>query len=83
MYLSGSLTRSSLSNYFNIKSRKAVAGIKKFLQFSDLKVIRVSYRYNSLQYYLCVRDDSLCYLSGNDLLEIAVESIKLREGIMA
>ncbi len=81
-YLSGSITRRSLLNYFNMESQKKVTGLRKFLQFSDLKVIRVSYRYNSLQYYLCVKGNSLCYLSGNDLLEIAVESIKLREGII-
>lgn len=38
------------------------------------------YRYNSSQYYLCDKDGSLCYLSGNDLLDIAVKSVKEHNG---
>ena len=43
---------------------------------SNIKIIKASYKFNSLQYYLCERNGGLCYLSGNDLLDIAVESVK-------
>ncbi len=76
-YLSGSITKNSLLNYFNLNLPNVrTTGLKKFLQYSDIKIIKASYKFNSLQYYLCERNGGLCYLSGNDLLGIAVESVK-------
>lgn len=77
IYLSGSITKSSLLDYFNMNlPNMRIIGLKKFLQYSNLKIIKASYKFNSLQYYLCERNGGLCYLSGNDLLGIAVESVK-------
>ena len=83
IYLSGSITKSSLLDYFNMNlPNMRITGLKKFLQYSNLKIIKASYKFNSLQYYLCERNGGLCYLSGNDLLGIAVESVKEHNGTL-
>lgn len=56
--------------------KRRLYGIRNFLQYSNIDVLNVSYSYNSLQYFLCRRDGELVYLSGNELLDIAVDSVK-------
>ena len=76
------LSKGKLLDYFNMNSMTRFNGLQRFLQYSNLKIIAASYRYNSLQYYLCDNDGSLCYLSGNDLLDIAVKSVKEHNGTL-
>ncbi len=71
-----------LVEYFNLGnggSKHSIKNIKKFLQCSDIKILKKSHRVGDIQYYLCEKGDKLEYLSGTELLDIALESVKSKK----
>lgn len=59
-----------------ILNNSYVSTVKKFMVYSDVEVMKRSYRVGSISYYLCRVGDSVEYLSGDELLEIALKSIE-------
>ena len=68
-----------LVEYFNLgngECKNSTQNIEKFLQCSDIKVLRQAHRVDNVQYFLCKKDNKLEYLSGTELLNISLESVK-------
>ena len=59
-----------------ILNNSFVGTVKKYMVYSDVEVMKRSYRVGSVSYYLCRVGDSFEYLSGDDLLERALKSIE-------
>ena len=60
----------------NIFNESSLETVKRFMVYSDATVMKKSYRVGSISYYLCMVRDSIEYLSGDELLEIALKSIE-------
>ena len=60
----------------NIFNESSLETVKRFMVYSDVTIMKKSYRVGSISYYLCMVGDSVEYLSGDELLEIALKSIE-------
>ena len=78
--LSGIASKEKLVRYFNVptyRSNWSTMRIRRgFLRYSDVEIIKASYRVKDTQYFLCREGNELKYLSGTELLDIAIESVK-------
>lgn len=68
-----SVSEDGIRNIFNESSLETV---KRFMVYSDVTVMKKSYRVGSISYYFCMVGDSVEYLSGDELLEISLKSIE-------
>lgn len=78
-YLGCVASMERLVEYFNLGNggyKNSTQNIEKFLQCSDIKVLRQAHRVDNVQYFLCKKDNKLEYLSGTELLNISLESVK-------
>lgn len=73
-YMGGILSREGLEKIFN--DERILPIRDKLLQYSNIKIIKRSYKVKDVQYFLCEIEDKLEYLSGSDLVDIAIESVK-------
>ena len=53
---------------------------KAFLQYSEVEIIKEAYKVSDTEYFLCKEGSELKYLSGTELLDIALESVKGKNG---
>lgn len=67
------LSEEVMINAFNVGS---VSLLNSFLSHSNTTILKRSYTVGCVSYYLCVVGNSIEYISGNELLEIALESVK-------
>ena len=78
-YLGYVASMERLVEYFNLGNggyKNSIKNIEKFLQYSNIGILKQSYRVGDVQYFLCKKDDKLEYLSGTELLNISLESVK-------
>ncbi len=73
-YMGGILSREGLEKIFN--DERILPSRDKLLQYSNVKIIKRSYKVKDIQYFLCKMEDKLEYLSGSELIDIAIESVK-------
>ncbi len=81
------ISKERLTRYFNLSYEDAyttprLTGIKRrFMMYSDVEIIKASHRVGDIQYFLCKDGSELKYLSGTELVDIAIESVKDREEV--
>lgn len=82
--LNGIISKERMIGFFNSTVNKGdnhTLSIKKaFLQYSEVGIIKEAYRVSDTEYFLCKEGSELKYLSGTELLDIALESVKGKIG---
>ncbi len=82
--LNGILSKEKMVGFFNSTVNKGdnhTLNIKKaLLQYSEVEIIKEVYRVNGIEYFLCKEGSELKYLSGTELVDIAIESVKGKIG---
>lgn len=79
--LGGVVSKERMLEYFNSiynpkYSMRDCFVKNKFLQYSNVEILRQTHEEGNLQYFLCRKGTELEYLSGTELLDIALESVK-------
>ena len=75
-YMNGILSREGLEKFFNIERTVHTSSRDRLLQYSNVKILRKVYRVQGVLYYQCRVGNRLEYLSGTELVDIAIESVK-------
>ncbi len=84
--LGGIVSKERLIGYFNLAGENVhtapkLTGIKRrFMVYSTVEIIKASYRTKDTLYFLCREGSELKYLSGTELVDIAIESVKGKVG---
>ena len=82
--LNGIVSKERMVGFFNSTVNKGdnhILSMKKaFLQYSEVEIMKEAYRVNDTEYFLCKEGNELKYLSGTELVDIALESVKGKIG---
>ena len=79
--LGGVVSKERMLEYFNSDcdpkySVKDCFAKNGFLKYSSVEILKQAHRVGNLQYFLCRKGTELEYLSGTELLDMALESVK-------
>ena len=72
------VSKEKLIRYFNSKgdNSKTIRTKGRFMAYSTVGIIKATHRVGDIQYFLCKDGSELKYLSGTELIDIAMESVK-------
>lgn len=76
--LNGIISKERMIGFFNSTVNMSIK--KAFLQYSEVEIIKEAYKVSDTEYFLCKEGSELKYLSGTELLDIALESVKGKIG---